>query len=45
MPKRTYQPSVKKSKRTHGFKKRMLTKAGRNIIKKRREKGREKLTK
>ncbi len=44
MPKRTYQPSVKKKKRKHGFLKRMLSKAGRNVIKRRRQKGRNKLS-
>ena len=45
MPKRTYQPNVRRAKKKHGFRKRMQTKAGRNIIKKRRTKGRKKLSK
>ncbi|OIP98220.1 50S ribosomal protein L34 [candidate division WWE3 bacterium CG09_land_8_20_14_0_10_39_24] len=44
MPKRTYQPKKRKRVRKHGFLKRAATKAGRNIIKRRRLKGRKKIT-
>lgn len=42
--KRTYQPKKKKRKRKIGFMARMATKDGRNIIKRRRTKGRKKLS-
>ncbi|MBV5317120.1 MAG: 50S ribosomal protein L34 [Desulfobulbaceae bacterium] len=44
MSKRTYQPSVIKRARTHGFRVRMKTRAGQAVIKRRRAKGRQHLS-
>jgi len=44
MPKRTYQPKRRRRVRVHGFRNRMKTAGGRNVLKRRRLKGRHTLS-
>ncbi|MBO7187178.1 MAG: 50S ribosomal protein L34 [Clostridia bacterium] len=42
--KRTYQPKKRQRSKVHGFRKRMQSKGGRNVLQRRRNKGRHKLS-
>jgi large subunit ribosomal protein L34 len=44
MPKRTFQPNRRRRSKTHGFRVRMRTKGGQAVLKRRRAKGRRRVS-